>query len=268
MSLEMFEKFINNEIFEIPESFFKQYESLKHPSYFYEISSLIDCSICDCVEDLWKPKIILNDEFKLNSIRLMISFLNKYDLDINKDDIIFSKQEIYKRINNYFDEDITEDNIIKHSLNYLSKNKNKGEFVADAKKENLLTNMADYFEWMIFDDQIEFWNIITSTESNNHCSLRVIERVLSHTSSIVFIDYAFDKYDKLYSEKEIIRITFKDIGLIPCTEFFFQRVVQLYPRLKDGIIILLIICNSFMLLVVFPNLTNQEIISALKNKFF
>jgi len=258
------------DVHEIPESFVKHYESLSDKQYFIYIAKYFSNTVEDIMDDLWKDKF--NSDINLKPVHLFLLFLEKYDSNIDTQcysSTTWGKDDIYHSIRDFFYDDVnvTENNIVELSLDYLRQHKKKSSQVEDEAKERFLINVVDFFEWMRLDDQIEFWDIVISIESIRHDVLRLIEYVLFHTTSEVFIDYAFEKYDQLQSEHGVMRITFTDICLTPCTKYFFQKVATLYPHVKDSIIIRLIHHNNDMLSTVFPGLTDQDIIFALKNKF-
>jgi len=241
----------NHDVIKIPKSFIEHFECLINKEYLINIA-----------------KLIYGDNSE-KVIQLMILFLEKYDANIHSENIIRNiniKEDNYLGIcefinyeldNSDQDESIlSEDNFVELSLEYLRHNK-----LSKEKKVYLFKILSNYFEWMKLDEQMEFWNILSTFESDN---ASIIEKILFATKSQEFNDYVFNNYVKLKTEDDTYDLI---LAKKPLSVVFLKKVVDVYPELKDSIIIHIIINTTYisLLSLVFPDLTNQEIVFALKN---
>jgi len=261
---------VNHEINDIPESFIKHFENIDH-CYILYLGNYIRTELFEHLSDL--RQTIFPHKIASKRIELLILFLERFD-NINTNthiEPVNTKRSLFVALKNYFfdiekqffmvnDVIITENNVIdfcfaKLKDDYLNKN---------GKTYHLTVRMADYFEFMQLDQQMEFWNILME---ENKVVNDTIDSIFKHTTSDAFLNFAFDNYEPLKTEDGIYNIIMTGLELNNTTLNFYHMVLRRYPSIRSNLIIYLVIVDNYVCKRLFPDLTNQEIISIFREKF-
>jgi hypothetical protein len=228
----------DHEIVEIPESFIKHYELFTQ------------CFFIDGICRFIKSDRLIDDSL-LKYINLLILFLDRFDINcikhfyqIKKDKLhIYYNLETYFELNNnsdtaymYHNEIVTQDNIIGFCLNSI---KNRDLQFGHDRIINFMNNLTNYFEYMHMDEQIEFWNILIDIKKYYSVN-DIIEFLFTSTESDIFMDYAFNNYEKLKSEHDVYEIISDGKIYQP---LFYKNVLTLYPQTRNTLIINLMFMN-------------------------
>jgi len=273
--LEIF--LIDHKVNEIPESFIKHYENINQ-CYMIHFADYINIVFFDHLSNLHQT--IFPEKIVSQRIELLILFLERFNMkNTNIYDVQFNTKEDLLRalIDNFYDSDhydetgeviytvdgviVTENNVIDFCLAKL-KNDDENDFLDEYDGTYDFTDvLADYFEYMRLDQQMDFWNIFIEEDKDT------IESIFYETGSDTFLNFAFDNYEPLKTEDGVYNIILTYHKLEDSTLNFYHMALQRYPSIRSNLIIYLVIVDNYVCKRLFPDLTNQEIISIFRAKF-
>jgi len=268
-----------NDVIDIPESFINYETTIKNKkSYVYHLRFEINKQFN--VSDYKKFR---NDKYDSQNnmisklCQVLILYLSIYDIlvidlnksyDVNKKHYFYSILDSLSRflngmeLNDMENKNINESNIIEIYFDICHNVLDRFQSQEMLKYRNLNYNIAEYFEYMRLDEQVIFWNILLEIENKRP---NFIFEILKASKSTVFIEYVIDNYEKLNTEDKIYDFMLDDI--VTTCPFLFQKILQKYPLMRNNVIIYLFFVNIHLCFIVFPDLTNQELITLIKNKF-
>jgi len=279
----------NHEIEEIPKSFIDHYKFINDSFYLPVIGRIIRGNFPSRSMHLrHNSKVKMNNKW----INLMILFLEHYEIpDFSYSlKMICQKRATYIYLTELFDDNVIDDSDDEWDGDYVIKNpdecyyheeliteENIVQFCFDKLQNDCMTeitinlthHLANYFEYMRLDQQMDFWNMILEIDGKRNSHLLSV--VFNSCLSDVFHKFAFEHYDKLKTEQGVYeyivngRIDSDETGMV----YFCQNALQRFPSMRSNILIYLTIyVNDFDICYkIFPEITNQELIYVLREKF-
>jgi len=270
--LEVF--LINHEVSEISQSFIKHYENIED-SYILHLGNYINTEVFDYLSDL--RQTVFPHKMVTKRIEVLILFLERFDINRKSpsEELFNTKEGLLEALmDNFYNNDhldetreaiysvngvtITENNVVDFCFAKI-----KNDF-QNENQHNFIVILADYFEYMRLDQQMEFWNILIddTIEIDN-----TIESIFDQTTSDAFLNFAFDNYEPLKTENGVYDVILTGHKSEYNVLNFYHLVLQRYPSIRSNLIIYLIIIGNHIYETLFPDLTNQEIISIFRAKF-
>jgi len=265
---------IDHKVNEIPESFLKHYENI---NMCYILNLPMHTNSRYFFDHLANPhQTVFLDKYIVKQIELLILFLERFDIEPRSAyvETFHTKEELFETLKGNFynsqlyDETreeiyevngvtVTENNVVDFCF---AKLRNDLLDVND-RMNNFIIILADYFEYMQLDQQMEFWNILIEEDK---CTIEV---TFNQTTSDTFLNFSFDNYEPLKTEAGVYDIIFRGYELEDNTLNFYRIILQRYPSIRPNLIMYLIIVDNYVCNGLFPDLSNQEIVSVFRAKF-
>jgi len=119
------------------------------------------------------------------------------------------------------------------------------------------SNVSNYFEWMSLDQQLTFWDLVTSNDE-----LYKVVDITVMSKSALFINFAFDHIPNCY-ESICDRI---DANFGTITLSFWKLFIKKYPDAKNYVYTYMILSfNCFEYMYIFEDVSVQEMLKVMKD---